>query len=170
MEENQHAELLANIDKTLKAYEKDLPRAYGGSELDRVDHVLSEFRSIARNAIYQSKNFVEDVRIMFQGLSLIIEGLTDEGMNHGQKRVIANHCISMIRKNVDRLAKMEFEFSSNNFERFDFFRSRTPEKKLYEQLSNEKRGKEYAEALLKKIEETNPEAYNKAKQDTDLPF
>lgn len=167
MEENQHAELLANIDKTLKAYEKDLPRAYGGSELDRVDQVLSEFRSIARNAIYQSKNFVEDVRIMFQGLSLIIEGLTDEGMNHGQKRVIANHCITMIRKNVDRLAKMEFEFSSNIFERFDFFRSRTPERKLYEQLHHEKEQRKYLESVLLKIDQ---DVVTKAKQDTDLPF
>lgn len=167
MQENQHAELLKTIDTVLKKYEKDLPVAYGGTELERVDNSLRQFRSIATNAIYQSKSFVEDVRIMFQGLSLIIEGLTDEGMNHGQKRVIANHCISMIRKNVDKLAKMEFEFSSNNFERFDFFRSRTPEKKLYEQLHHEKEQRKYLEGILLKIDQ---DVVTKAKQDTDLPF
>lgn len=163
-------ELLQKISAVINEYESKLTHKSGGNELDRVSHCLREYRSISDNAIWKAKEFVEDVKTMFKALEMIIEGISGDGMNHGQKRVIANHCIQIIRSNVDRINKMDFEYSSNIFDRFDFFRSQTPEKRLYEKNREMETRIGEAQIFIDKLKSMFPDAIKKIEQETYLPF
>lgn len=165
MEETNQLEQLNQI---LSEFEKTLNWKRGGDLADRTNHVLSQYRQIVDNAIYKTKSFVEDVRIQFKALELITEGLSDSALNHGQKRVIANHIIRMLRDMVDRLSQMEYDYSAVNFERYNFFRSHTPEGKLYEDRNNLKHKAEQQERLLKELKEKHPDIFKDVTD--DLPF
>lgn len=160
-----------NNDKLLKLleqYEKDISYKKSGDIADRMDHVLSEYQSNARNSLYTVKNFAEDVKTQFKALEIITEGLTDEGLNHTQKRVIANHMIHMFRKMVDRLDNADFDFHSGIFERFNYFRSNSPERRLFEERKEHKRRLEEQDALLKKLKEKHPEIMESL--ENEIPF
>jgi len=165
MEENNQ---LQQLDKIVSEFEKTLSCKRGGDLSDRTNHVLSQYKQIADNAIGKTKSFAEDVRIQFKALEMITEGLTDGGMNHGQKRTIANHIIKMLRDMVDRLSQMEYEYSSITFERYNFFRSTTPEGKLYEDRNNLKRTVEQHEKMFAVLKEKHPEIMKEVAD--DLPF
>jgi flagellin-specific chaperone FliS len=157
-----------NLLKIIEQYEKDLTYSKSGDIADRLDHCLSEFRRIARNAIYQTKNFADDVKIQFKALEIITEGLTDEGLNHGQKRTIANHIIRMLRSMVDKLDQADYTFNQNVFERFNFFRSQTPERRLLEERNELSRKAKDQEEYFKKLKEKHPDLF-KDEQD-EIPF
>lgn len=120
------------LEIILAEYEKTLSWKKGGDIEDRVSHCLSQYRSIADNAINEVKGFLEDVKTQFKALEIITEGLTSDGLNHGQKRTIANHIITMLRSMVDRLDQAKYDYNTQIIERYNFFRSNTPERKLYE--------------------------------------
>lgn len=154
--------------KLLEQYEKDISYKKSGDIADRMDHVLSEYQSNARNSLYTVKNFAEDVKTQFKALEIITEGLTDEGLNHTQKRVIANHMIHMFRKMVDRIDNADFSFHSGIFDRFNFFRSNSPERRLFEERKEHKRRIEVQDALLKKLKEKHPEIMESL--ENEIPF
>lgn len=165
MTEDQNHDKLSKI---LEQYEKDLSYRKTGDIADRMDHVLSEFQSNARNSIYTVKNFAEDVKTQFKALEIITEGLTDEGLNHTQKRVIANHMIHMFRKMVDRIDNADFSFHSGIFDRFNFFRSNSPERRLFEERKELKRKNEEQEATLKILKEKHPDIFKELED--QIPF
>lgn len=119
------------VNKVLPQYEEKLSHSRTGSLIDRIDHVLSEYNSIATNSIWKAKQFVEDVKTQFKALELVVEGITGHG-NHTEKRVIANHVIKMLRDNIDRIDRIDWEYSTGIFERYNFFRSQSPERSLME--------------------------------------
>jgi flagellin-specific chaperone FliS len=155
------------IDTILKEYEDNLSFKWGGNTESRIRHTLSQYKQIADNAIWQAKQFLEDSKTQYKALEIIVEGLTDEGLNHGQKRVIANHIIRMLRSMVDKLDSVEYKYETNMLDRFNFFRSRTPESRLFE-AHKEMKGKiEQQDALLKKLKEKHPEAFDES---DEIPF
>ena len=162
MEDNNQLE---QLDKIVSEYEKNLSWKRGGTIDERVYHVLGQYRQIADNSVFQAKNFLNDVKVQFKALEIITEGITGQDLNHGQKRVIANHIIGMLRKMVDRIDQTEFTFNTNIFERFNFFRSETPESRLYENHRQLKYKTEQQDALLKKLREEHPDIFK-----DDLPF
>lgn len=155
MEENNQIE---QLDQIVSQFEKPLSWKRGGDISERTGHVLSQYKQIADNAIIKTKSFAEDVRIQFKALEMITEGLTDS-LNHGQKRTIANHIIRMLRQMVDRLSQMEYEYSAITFERYNFFRSQTPEGKLYEDRNQLKYKSEQQEKLINDLKEKHPEIF-----------
>lgn len=160
------------MDKLLEIverYEKTLSYRYGTEIHDRVNHVLSEYQKIADNAIYQAKGFAEDVKTQFKALEIITEGLTEGDLNHGQKRVIANHVIKTLRRMVDKLDKLTYEYNTNVLERYNFFRSESPERRLYEEHRDLLRSHKSNKVWIEKIKEKHPEIFVE-EQGNDLPF
>ncbi len=157
------------IESILERYESLLSWKKSGDVEDRVEHCLSQFRQIADNSIFESKRMSQDVKSQFQALSLVIDGLTSDGLNHGQKRVIANHVITMLRAFIDKIDNAEFTFSSQSFDRFDFFRTDTPERRLHEKARNLKHSVDNYEAQMKRLEKEYPDIYLKLTQN-NLPF
>lgn len=125
------------VNKILPQYEEKLSHRRAGDLIDRIDHVLSEHQSISTNSIWKSKQFIEDVKTQFKALELVVEGIAGHG-NHTEKRVIANHVIKMLRDNVDRIDKIDWEYSEGIFERYNFFRSQSPERSLMEKYRDMK--------------------------------
>lgn len=167
MEENINDQILKVIDQ----YEKDLSWKSSGNIENKVSHVLSQYRQIADNAIYQAKQYLEDTKTQFKALEIVVEGLTDEGMNHGQKRVIANHIIRMLRSMVDKLDQVEYEYNTQFVDRFNFFRSGTPEKRVYEERRELKQKVEQTDKILKTLEEVHPDIYKALTDKSDeIPF
>lgn len=160
-----------NIDQLLviiSEYEKKLNSKSGGDIADKLDHVLRSFNSIADNAIWQAKEFLEDSKTQYKALEIIVDGLTSDGMNHSQKRVIANHIITMLRSMVDKLDKCNYEYTTNIVDRYNFFRSTTPERRVYEERSRLSAMNKNHEAFITKLKEQHPDIYEKMKD--ELPF
>jgi len=166
MENDQNSE----IEKLLAEYEKTLTWKSGGSVLERTQHCLDQYRNIANNGIYQNKTFLEDVKTQFKALEIITEGLTSDGLNHGQKRVIANHIITMLRRMVDKLDTVEYNYSVHSFERYNFFRSETPEKKLYEERANLSQVVRQQNEFINKLKEKFPLIYKDINNSDEIPF
>lgn len=115
----------------LPRFEAKLNHRMGGNISERINHVLNELESSATNSVFRAKNFLDDIKTQFKALELVVDGISSDQYNHSQKRVIANHVINMLRDMVDRINKVEFNYSYGIYERFDFFRSDRPEKELY---------------------------------------
>lgn len=118
-------------NEVLPRYEEKLSYKNGGNISERVHHILHEFEQTASNSVYKAKNFIEDVKTQFKALELVVEGISSDGYNHTQKRVIANHVINLLRDMVQKINQTNFDYQYGIYERYDFFRSQTPEKELY---------------------------------------
>lgn len=164
---NNKAEFEA-INKILEQYEKDLSWKRGGDLSERLSHVLGQYRQITDNAIFQAKNFMEDVKTQFKALEIITEGITGQDLNHGQKRVIANHIITTLRRMVDRIDQADFTFTSNVFDRFNFFRSDTPESRLRESHQYLKREADSLKVKIAKLKTKHPDLF--AELENEIPF
>lgn len=162
--EHKIDELLSIVSE----YENDLSFKIAGDAADRVRHVLSQYKQIANNSIFEAKRFLEDAKTQFKALEIIIEGLTSEGMNHGQKRVIANHIITMLRSMVDKLDRIEYEYTTGIVEHYNFFRSSSPERKPYENQRQLKDRVSHFDALMRKLEEKYPEIARELSD--EIPF
>ncbi len=76
------------IEKILEEYEKDLSWKQSGELSDRFSHTLRQYKSIADNAIWEAKRFLEDVKTQFKAIELIVEGISGDGLNHGQTTIL----------------------------------------------------------------------------------
>lgn len=165
---------IQQINNIILKYEEILSWKRGGSIDDRVAHVLGQYRQIADNSIFECKRFMEDVKTQFKALEMIVEGLTTDGLNHGQKRTIANHIITMLRSMVDRLDRYEYTYSSTTFDRYNFFRSDSPERRLHESHRELKDKTKYQEKILKTLQEVHPDIFksltNSSDDSDDIPF
>lgn len=126
----------AGMEKVLKEYEDKLSSRWGGNISERLNYVLRHFNEAATGAVWKGKNFLDDVKTQFKAFEIILEGLTSEAYNHGQKRVIANHLINMIRSNIDRLDQVQWDYSNRLFENYNYFRSDSPEGDLMKRYRN----------------------------------
>jgi hypothetical protein len=140
-------DLISN--KILPEYESKLGWKLADTLTHRIASVLSSFDSIASNSVLQAKGFVEDCKTQFKALEIVLEGVTSEALNHGQKRVIANHVITMLRGMVDRIDQISWDYSTRNFERYNYFRSQSPERTLMEKYRDMKRELEILKEELK---------------------
>lgn len=122
---------LLDLDKFLPHYEAKLSYRVSGSPIDRIHNVLRQFETTASTSIFKAKDFIDDAKTQFKALELVVEGISYDGYNHTQKRVIANHVVNLLRNMVQRINQIDFEYSSGMYERYDFFRSQSPEKELY---------------------------------------
>lgn len=116
----------------LPRFEAKLSHRMGGNISERIQHILNELESAATNSVFRAKHFLDDVKTQFKALELVVDGISSDSYNHTQKRVIANHVINLLRDMVDRINKIDFNYSYGIYERFDFFRSDRPEKQLYQ--------------------------------------
>lgn len=156
-------ERLANV--VLPEYEKKLSYKVAGNLTDRIDHVLRSLNGTATEAIFKAKNFVDDVKTQFKALEIVMEGITGHG-NHTEKRVLANHVISMLRSMIDRVDQFEWDYTGGMHDHFNFFRSQSPEGNLvrkYKELKNSH------ERLQEELNEMKGVASDKSKSQ-DLPF
>lgn len=161
-------EQIARIDKVLVAHQKDLNRHFSGDMAERIEEVLREYKSTTQNSVYKAQELMQDVKTHFKALELIVEGLSSDGLNHGQKRVIANHIITILRAAIDRIDQKEFGFNDSVFDRFNFFRSTTPEKRMMEERRDLKIRVERLDKTLSVLRERYP---NELKELEDqLPF
>jgi hypothetical protein len=154
------------FERVIAEYEQTLSYKVGGTLADRTAHVLSQYRQIADNAIFETKRYLEDTKTQFKALEIVLEGVSSEGMNHGQKRVIANHVISMLRSMADRIDTTEIDYNSRVFDRYNFYRTQTPERKLYEDRANLKMTLDRQTQFLKDLHEKWPQIFEKH----ELPF
>lgn len=157
-----------DLDLILKPFEDTISWKKNGSIEDRVEHCLSQYRNLADNAIFECRGLVNDVKSQFKALEIVIEGLTSEGMNHGQKRVIANHLITMLRAMVDKLDNAKFEYNVGMLDRYNFFRTNTPERRLHEKLSQLSNTVSQQDAILNALGKKYPEIFKEL--DGTLPF
>lgn len=155
-------------DKLLKQYEEPLTSRRTGDIMERVDHILRSYKSIADNALNEARGYLEETKTLFKALEIVLEGLTADGMNHGQKRVIANHLISLLRSMGDKLDQAKYEYNLSLLDRYNFWRTNTPERRLYEERADLKRTVEIQENQLKYIKDKYPEVYERLAG--DLPF
>lgn len=156
----------ASMDHLIKQYEEKLSYRMGNNISGRLGHVLSQFNKAATESAWKGKNFLEDVKTQFKAIELTLEGLTSEAYNHGQKRVIANHVINVIRQSIDRIDRTKFDYSNSMYDHFNYFRSESPEGDL---LKRYRDLKEENDRLKQGIAEAN----NKLPDDQkipDLPF
>lgn len=126
------------LDNLLKKYESKISSSYHGSETDRIQHILSTLDDIAATSVESTKEFMNDVKAQFNALIIILNGISGEQYNHTQKRLFANHCITTIREMCDRIDSIKFDYSTRMYDRFDYFRSYTPEKTLLQNYRNMK--------------------------------
>lgn len=156
-------DLLSN--SVLPQYEEKLSHKMGGNIVERINYTLRSFESAATDSIFRAKNFIDDVKTQFKALELMMEGLASDSLNHGQKRVIANHIITMIRSSVDRIDGINWEYSNTMFERINFFRSQSPEGNLLRKYRELKENNTHLQSTLKAMNEKLP-----ADQRDELPF
>lgn len=149
----------------LPRYEEKLSYKMGGNIVERMEHVLKEFNSAAVNSIWKVKNFMDDVKTQFKALEIVVEGLTSEAYNHGQKRTIGNHVINMLRGMVDKIDRVNWDYSNSMYERYNYFRSDSPEGDLMKRYRELKDQNERLKQEFKNVVTKLPED-----QQTDLPF
>ncbi len=123
--------LISDLTLIIARQEVKLSYQVGGSLAERTAHCLNEFETISRTSILKTKDFIDDVKTQFKALELVVEGISSEAYNHTQKRVIANHVINLLRGMVERINKIDFDYSDRIYDRYDWFRSQTPERELY---------------------------------------
>lgn len=155
----------AETQKIIHDYESKLSYRYGNSISEKLGHVLGQFNKVATEAAWKGKNFLEDVKTQFKAIELTLEGVTSEAYNHGQKRVIANHVINVIRNSIDRLDRTQFDYESRMYEHFNYFRSESPEGDLMKRYKNLKEENERLKQNFKHVVDKLPE-----EQKDDLPF
>lgn len=131
------------VEKWLPDYEKKLSYRISGTIEERFRHVIRQFETLATTSIFKAKDFLEDAKTQFKALELVVEGISSDSYNHTQKRVIANHVINLLRNMVQRINQVDFDYSNGIYERYDFFRSQSPEKVLYEKYNELKRELEH---------------------------
>lgn len=120
-----------DLKNVLPRYEEKLSYKYGNTLPDRLNHCLSQFETLARTSILKSKDFIDDVKTQFKALEIVVEGISSDSYNHTQKRVIANHVINLLRGMVQRINEIDFDYSDRIYDRYDYFRSQSPERTLY---------------------------------------
>lgn len=162
---NEQIELL---EKIISERESTLSYKVGGDLADRLSHVLRQFQSMADNSIFEMRRVLSDVKTQFKALEIIVEGLTSQGMNHSEKRVIANYMITMLRGMVDRIDQTDISYTSQTFERYNLFRSQTPERRLYEDRADLTRALEQNKQYLEDLKKKHPEIFKE--EENDLPY
>ncbi len=155
----------SNFNKAITDYESKMTSRYGGNLTERLYYVLEHFNSAATDSIWKGKNFLGDVKTQFKALELTLEGVTSEAYNHGQKRVIANHVINMLRGMVDRIDRVQWDFSSGMYDNYNYFRSETPEGDLMKRYRSLKEENERLKGNFKALNEKLPDELK-----DDLPF
>lgn len=155
----------AGLQKVVSEYESKLSYRYGNHISERLNHVLGQFNKVATEAAWKGKNFLEDVKTQFKAIELTLEGVTSEAYNHGQKRVIANHVISIIRNNIDKIDRTQFDYESRMYEHFNYFRSESPEGDLMKRYKTLKEENERLKGSVKAMHEKLPDELK-----DDLPF
>lgn len=155
----------AELQKIVYDYEGKLSYRYGNNISEKLGHVLSQFNKVATEAAWKGKSFLEDVKTQFKAIELTLEGVASEAYNHGQKRVIANHVINIIRNNIDRLDRTQFDYESRMYEHFNYFRSESPEGDLMKRYKTLKEENERLKGNLKMATELLPSELK-----DDLPF
>lgn len=155
----------AGLQKVVTEYEGKLSYRYGNHISERLNHVLTQFNKVATEAAWKGKNFLEDVKTQFKAIELTLEGLASEAYNHGQKRVIANHVISIIRNNIDKIDRNQFDYESRMYEHFNYFRSDSPEGDLMKRYKTLKEENERLKNNFQHVVDKLPED-----QKDDLPF
>lgn len=151
-----------NMDKVLKEFEGKLTSKYGCDISERLNHVLGQFNRAATEAAWKGKNFLEDVKTQFQAVIIALEGVTSESYNHGQKRVIANHVINILRSNIDRIDRVKWDYQNSMYENFNYFRSESPEGDLLKRYRDLK-------AQFDRLKQNIAEANNKLPDDQKIP-
>jgi uncharacterized lipoprotein YehR (DUF1307 family) len=71
-----NTDTILQLEKLIADHEANLSYKYGGDVVEKTSHVLRQYKSIADNAIYQAKQFVEDCKTQFNALIIVLEGLT----------------------------------------------------------------------------------------------
>lgn len=127
--------------------------------------MLTQYNKVATEAAWKGKNFLEDVKTQFKAIELTIEGLTSEAYNHGQKRVIANHVINVLRNCIDRIDRVKFDYSTSMYEHFNYFRSESPEGDLMKRYKTLKEENDRLKNDYKAMHEKLPKELK-----DDLPF
>ena len=155
----------AILDKMLSQYEEKLQFRVGGNICERLAHVLGKFNAAANEGAWKGKLFLEDVKVQFKAIELTIEGLTSEAYNHGQKRVIANHVINVIRSCIDRIDRTKFDYEFSMYKDFNYFRSESPEGDLMKRYKTLKEENDQLKHNYKAMHEKLPEELK-----DDLPF
>lgn len=155
----------AGLQKLVSEYEAKLSYRYGNHISERLNHVLVQFNKVATEAAWKNKNFLEDVKVQFKAMELTLEGVTSEAYNHGQKRVIANHVINVIRNNIDKIDRTQFDYESRMYEHFNYFRSESPEGDLMKRYKNLKEENDRLKGNLKAATDLLPSELK-----DDLPF
>lgn len=155
----------AGIQRVVCEYEEKLSYRMGSNISEKLFHVLNKFNQTATDAAWKGKNFLEDVKTQFKAIELTLEGLTSETYNHGQKRVIANHVINVIRNSIDRIDRTQFDYENRMYEHFNYFRSESPEGDLMKRYKNLKEENDRLKGNLKVATDLLP---NELKD--DLPF
>lgn len=153
------------LQRVIDEYESKLSYKWGGNISEKLSHVLSQFNKVATEAAWKGKNFLDDVKTQFKAIELTIEGLTSEAYNHGQKRVIANHVINVLRNCIDRIDRVKFDYSTSMYEHFNYFRSESPEGDLMKRYKSLKEENDRLKNNYKAIHEKLPEELK-----DDLPF
>lgn len=149
----------------LPKFEEKLSYKHGNSIVERINHVLASFEGAATDSIFRAKNFIDDVKTQFKAFELMMEGLTSDALNHGQKRVIANHIITMIRQSVDRIDGINWEYSEGMRERFNYFRSQSPEGNLLNKYRELREQNATLKNAFKELNDSLP-----GEKRNDLPF
>lgn len=157
---------IEQLEKIVSEFEKTLTWKNGGSIDERVSHCLNQYRQIADKAINEAKGFLEDCKTQYKALEIITEGLTSEGLNHTHKRIIANHIITMLRSMVDRLDQAKYEYNTDILQRYNFFRSNTPERKLYEDRAMLSMRVQQQDAFINDLKGKHPDIF----KELDMPF
>jgi hypothetical protein len=155
----------ARIENLLKDYEEKLSFRMGADMSERIAHVLSTFNKAATESTWKGKNFLEDVKTQFKAIEITLEGLASEAYNHGQKRVIANHVINILRNCVDRIDRVKWDYQNSMYEHFNYFRSESPEGDL---MKRYRTLKEENERLKSNVEFAKSKLPDEVKD--DLPF
>jgi hypothetical protein len=155
----------ARLQQVIANYEARLTYHRGGDISEKMDYVLHEFHKAATEAAWKGKNFLEDVKTQFKALEIALEGVTSEAYNHGQKRVIANHVINILRSNVDRIDRVKWDYQNSMYEHFNYFRSESPEGDLLKRYKSLKEENDRLKQNMELAKAKIPEEFK-----DDLPF
>jgi hypothetical protein len=141
-----YREMLAEIEKCIASHEATQSVVYHGSRVERIKHLLGNYRQAAAAANQNLLDFKQDVQTWMRAIALLVDSAANAA-THTEKNARLRGVVDLVESAIQRLRDNFRHFSDSWWQNPDIFRSDYPVKRYVERIRE-------LEAKLAELEKT----------------
>lgn len=131
-EEKDKSEDLKFIDEIINEHSEKIHTYYCGNRADKIRSIISHYNNLANNTLLNIKAFREDLLVWMRAIAMIAE-MIGNGATHAEKGARIRGLIEFLETCIEKVRKMEIDFSFGYWSFPDIWRSDYPVRDILRQ-------------------------------------